>query len=224
MKTIITTLLILTLFSCTNSNEKNMSGKDTVIRSEKTVFDTATLSKTAEMLNEDKFWEIVDRSLKYRTDQEAQEKFLISEVGQLSPKEMIGFKLRTDKLLYDTYTSEMWCAAYIINGGCSDDGFEYFRCWLISEGKDVYYKAKANPDDLIAEADDNSEYHEFESFWYVAVDAFKNKTGKDLYSYIDNEKFRTNEGSYPPIKFNWEEKKPESMKKICPRLYARFSS
>jgi len=25
-------------------------------------------------------------------------------------------------------------AAYIINGGCSDDGFEYFRRWLVLQG------------------------------------------------------------------------------------------
>ena len=62
----------------------------------------------------------------------------------------------------------------------------------------------------------------FESFWYVALEAFKQKTGKDLYDYIDNDKFKTNEGGYPKIKFTWEEEKPETMKKICPKLYKKF--
>ena len=99
---------------------------------------------TSEMLNEDKFWAIIENSLRNTTNEDEQELFLINEIGKLTIKEIIGFRLRTDKLLYDTYSSEMWCAAYIVNGGCSDDGFEYFRCWLISRGKEVYYKAKEN--------------------------------------------------------------------------------
>jgi hypothetical protein len=27
---------------------------------------------------------------------------------------MIGFRLRTDKLLFDSYNPELWCAAYIV--------------------------------------------------------------------------------------------------------------
>jgi hypothetical protein len=32
---------------------------------------------------------------------------------------MIGFRLRTDKT-FDSYNPELWCAAYIVSGGCSD--------------------------------------------------------------------------------------------------------
>ena len=184
-------------------------------------FDATKLTKTAEMLDEDIFWEIVDKSLKSTVDQDGQEQFLIKEIGKLSPKEMIGFRLRTDKLLYDTYNSEMWCAGYIMNGGFSDDGFEYFRNWVISRGKETYYKAKQNPDNLIGEVAEE-DFYEFESFWYVALEAFKQKTGKDLYDYIDNDNFKTKEGSYPQIEFTWEEENPESMKKICPKLYDKL--
>ena len=35
-----------------------------------------------------------------------------------------------DRLLYEkidaAYRWSLWGAAYVINGGCSDDGFEYF--------------------------------------------------------------------------------------------------
>ncbi|MBB6566504.1 hypothetical protein HNR71_002141 [Kribbella sandramycini] len=33
-----------------------------------------------------------------------------------------------------SYNWRLWHAAYLINGGCSDDGFEYFRGWLIAQG------------------------------------------------------------------------------------------
>jgi hypothetical protein len=120
-------------------------------------------TKTAEMLDEDLYWQIVYRSLEETEDQEEQEQFLIKEIGGLTPKQMIGFRLRTDQMLYDTYNSENWCAGYIMNGGCSDDGFEYFRNWVISRGKEVYYKAKENPDSLFTEVEDGKEY-DFESF------------------------------------------------------------
>ena len=109
------------------------------------------LEKTSEMLAEDLYWEIVDQSLKNSKDQNEQEKFLIKEISKLTPKQMIGFRLRTDQLLYDTYNSEMWCASYLMNDGSSDDGFEYFRNWVISRGNEVYYQAKENPDTLISQ-------------------------------------------------------------------------
>jgi hypothetical protein len=177
--------------------------------------------KTAEMLDEDIYWQIVERSLEETEDQEEQEQFLIKEIGRLSPKQMIGFRLRTDKLLFDTYNSEMWCAGYIMNQGCSDDGFEYFRNWVISRGKDVYYNAKENPDSLITEVEEEREY-EFELFWYVALKAFEKKTGKDLYDYIDTDNFKMGEGDYKKFEFTWKEDDTESMRKICPNLFSEI--
>lgn len=187
-----------------------------------TVFDTTQLVKTSKMLDENLYWNIINKSLKNTGGFDGQEQYLINEIKNLTPEEMIGFRLRTDKLLSDTYNSEMWCAGYIMNGGCSDDGFEYFRNWVISRGKETYYKAKENPDNLIIEADKHYDFYEFESFWYVALEAFKQKTGKEPYDYIDYDNFRTREGHYQQFKFTWDENDPESMKKICPRLFEKF--
>lgn len=195
---------------------------DSVKRNSETDIEASKLLKSAEMLDEDLYWSIIDKSLKNTNKQDDQEEFLIREIGKLIPKEMVGFHLRTDKLLYDTYNSEMWCAGYIMKGGCSDDGFEYFRNWIISKGRDVYYNAKHNPDFLMSEVDKNDEMYDFEGFRYVAVEAFNRKTGKDLYDCIDNDNFRAKEGQYPQFELTWEEDNPESMKKICPQLFDRF--
>ena len=196
--------------------------KNEPIKQEKSKSADPEIEKTSEMLEETIFWKIVDNSVQNTKNQDDQEKFLVNEIEKLTPKQMIGFRLRTDKLLYDTYNSEMWCAGYIMNGGCSDDGFEYFRNWVISRGKDTYYKAKENPDSLISEYVEGEEYYEFESFWYVALNAFKKRTGKDLYDYIDYNNFKTREGNYPQFEFNWEEEKPETMKAICPKLFEKM--
>lgn len=208
----------------TNTKDQSLGDKNAAEEQAQQMvsFDSTQLVKTAEMLDEDLYWSIIDKSLKNTNNQEEQEQFLIKEIGKLTPKQMIGFRLRTDKLLYDTYNAEMWCAGYIMNGGCSDDGFEYFRNWVISRGKEAYLKAKQNPDNLITQVRQDVEYYEFESFWYVALEAFRQKTGKNLYDYIDNDHFKTKEGNYPQFRFTWKEEDPESMKKICPRLFEKF--
>jgi len=183
--------------------------------------DSSNLTKTDQMLNEDLYWQIVQDSIKKTSNQNDQEEYLISRLQKLSPTEIIGFRLRTDKLLYDTYTSDMWCAGYIMNEGCSDDGFEYFRCWVISRGKGTYYKAKENADYLINEINKELECYEFESFWHVALTAFENKTGKDLHDYIDDS-FKYTEGNYQQFEFTWKEKEPETMRAICPKLFHKM--
>ncbi len=174
------------------------------------------------MLDEDLYWQIVEESLPHVETQEEQRQMLIKRIEQLAPEEIVGFRLRTDQLLYDTYTSEMACADKILNGYCSDDNFEYFRNWVISRGKSVYYAAKENPDTLVSQVVEVWDFYEFELFWYVALDAFSNKTGQDLYDYIDEGNFHYTESKYPSIELNWDEDDPDSMKAICPQLYERI--
>lgn len=205
-------LIFSALIFAQNSNsqklELDINSKDSII-----------VSVSSEMLEEESYWILIENSLKENSTQADQELFLVSEIEKLTPKEMIGFRLRTDKLLFDSYTSDLWCAAYIMNGGCTDDGFEYFRCWLISRGKETFYKAKENPDSLIDLVKENQSIYEFEGFWYVAINAFKNETDKELYSYIDYDTFVTNDENYPLLEFNWNIEEPQTMKKICPVLF-----
>ena len=226
------TTIIFTIFLILSCNQNTQSinqmgifdklfGKKENAKKETPKTHTQEIEKTSEMLDETIFWNIVNSSAKNTKNQDEQERFLVKEIEKLTPKQMIGFRLRTDKLLYDTYNSEMWCAGYIMNGGCSDDGFEYFRNWIISRGKDTYYKAKENPDSLISEFVEGEEYYDFEGFWYVALTAFENKTGKELYDYISDD-FKTNEGNYPNFEFTWKEEEPETMKAICPRLFEKM--
>jgi hypothetical protein len=178
------------------------------------------------MMEEDRYWGLVADSLKAADgEQDDQADYLRAALTELSPVDIVGFRLRTDKLLFDTYNSEMWCAGYIMNGGCSDDAFEYFRLWVISRGRDVYETAKLDADSLAALNGDEAVegFYDFESFWYVANDAFEKKTGKNLYDHIDYEKFKTCESNYPHnIEFTWTEEDAESRRRICPKLFERF--
>ncbi|WP_020635463.1 DUF4240 domain-containing protein [Amycolatopsis alba] len=71
----------------------------------------------------------------------------------------------------------------MINGGCSDDGFDYFRGWLIVQGRDVFERVVADRDALadlpairVAAADGNE--MECEDALSIARNAHLRATGE----------------------------------------------
>lgn len=179
------------------------------------------LEKSGQMMDDQVYWQIIRDSIRESESQEEQEEYLINRLKVMNPQEIIGFHLKTGSLMVRSYLSELWCAAYINNGGCSDDGFEFFRCWLISRGQEAFYSVLEKPDRLLEFcSEDPDDYEsEFEGFGYVAVYAFERKTGKSIFSHIEDRLRDASEG-YAPINFNWEEDNPDSMKAICPALFA----
>lgn len=69
---------------------------------------------------------------------------------------------------------EIWGAGYLITGGMSDDGFHYFRSWLIGKGKQVFDIALSDPDELgqfISQSEvEDSDGLDNEGLEYVAID------------------------------------------------------
>ncbi|WP_316528190.1 DUF4240 domain-containing protein [Kitasatospora brasiliensis] len=65
-------------------------------------------------------------------------------------EEIIATEQTIWKLLADSRRAPLWGAAYLINGGCSDDGFDYFRGWLITQGRATFESVIADPDRLAA--------------------------------------------------------------------------
>ena len=92
--------------------------------------------------------------------------------------EVAEFRQKYDEMLARSYRRDLWGAAYVMLGGCSDDGFRYFRDWLISEGEAVFEAALADPDSLADVAQD--EDFELESFGYVAAEVYEQLTDAPL--------------------------------------------
>lgn len=228
MKTSFLYLFFFSMFSFMHYGQESkvkMDVKTTIVDSvevPKINLDSLGFKPSNQMIDEDKFWAIIEKSLKETNNQEDQEIYLISALEQVSPQEMLGFRLRTDKLMYDSYTSNLWCANYIISNGVADDGFDYFRCWLISRGKDAFYKVQENPEYLINLVENEPKTYDFEGFWYVAMNAFKNMTNQELNPYLDYENFKTNDENYPILEFNWNVDEPKTMEKIYPLLFQKF--
>ncbi|WP_257985173.1 DUF4240 domain-containing protein [Bacillus sp. T33-2] len=77
------------------------------------------------------FWSLIEASKEY----ESQTEWLTETLAKKEINEIVDFELILQKLLNESYQSRLWGAAYVIMGGCSDDCFDYFRGWLISQGE-----------------------------------------------------------------------------------------
>src|SRR5262249_35439876 len=100
---------------------------------------------------------------------------------KLSEDELHGFDRVFWELMDESYRADLWGAAYIIKGGCSDDGFDYFRAWLIMQGQQIYIQALKNPDSLAPRArrgQESGDEFEFEDVLSIANAVYEARTGR----------------------------------------------
>ena len=148
----------------------------------------------------------------------AQEQVALLEdrLSILPADEIIDFEHHLGRMVDLAYRWDLWGAAYIINGGCSDDGFEYFRGWLVARGKAIFDAALRDPDTLADVADD--ENAECETFLSVALPAYKRASGK---KFPDEARWvATGACRGDPQGNRWTD---EDLPKMLPRLMARFA-
>ncbi|MXQ07259.1 DUF4240 domain-containing protein [Alphaproteobacteria bacterium GH1-50] len=54
-------------------------------------------------------------------------------------------QMATDRVA-EACREDIWALAYLLMDGCSDDAFEYFRNWLVLQGRTVFTSILADPD------------------------------------------------------------------------------
>jgi hypothetical protein len=97
-------------------------------------------------MTRDGFWNLIARSgLRGRDDKQEQAKELQALLEALSANEIIAFRNHLMKVMREAYRADVWEVIYIVDGGCSNDGFHYFRSWLILQGKETFYRVLADP-------------------------------------------------------------------------------
>jgi hypothetical protein len=159
----------------------------------------------------DEFWQLVDAArLAAGASVEARISGLSEILAELSAPELQAFQNQYDLRISESYRWDLWAAAYIINGGCSDDGFRYFRDWLISEGRKVFEDSLRNPDSLANLP--HIEFAELEGFGYVAPEIFEEKAASEL------ERDFSTEGAEPAGE-PWDE---ETVDELFPQLNAKY--
>ena len=160
------------------------------------------------------FWNIVESTRAASgASHDNHVQLLAEHLSALSPDEVISFQQIFDHLTDQAYTWPLWAAAYIIGGGCSDDGFIDFRSWLISMGRDTYTRALSDPESL-ADVDlgpDGEEDAFFEEFAYVPRSVYQAKTGQPL-----------RHARTAPSKPTGEEWEEDDLASRFPRLSSRY--
>ena len=129
-------------------------------------------------MDESQFWSIIDESLKKSAGSfDAQEEALHNLLKALLIDEIDQFVKMFHKFEQDAYRWDIWAAAYLVGGGCSDDSFMDFRSWLISRGQTAYDRVIETPDNL-ADIDPGEDYF-FESFQYIPSEVYKECSGEE---------------------------------------------
>ena len=136
---------------------------------------------------------------------------LREQLAKHSAGRVLEFHRELQKQLALSYTWNMWGAAYIINGGCSDDCFEYFRAWLVMQGRRVFESAVQNPDSL-ADYPRAGPPAELEEVLSVAREVYVAMTGKEPAS----------ERHDPALRDGWDFDDASLMRKMYPKLSTRF--
>ena len=98
-------------------------------------------------MDRDDFWRHIEAARSRNPG--AYELGLRNQLEALSIADIVGFREHFDRLFDAAYRWDLWGAAYLIEGGCSDDGFTDFRYGLIALGQRTFEAALAKPDSLI---------------------------------------------------------------------------
>jgi hypothetical protein len=96
------------------------------------------------------FWRLIDETRKASGNSgHLQAKLLIEELIRLPEEDIISFHMILEAQMDRAYNRDLWSAAYIINCGCSSDGFMDFRAWLVGQGQSVFENALSDPETLV---------------------------------------------------------------------------
>ncbi len=163
-------------------------------------------------MDDTQFWSLIAQSRQGKDDCEAQTKRLKALLTKLPPEEIVEFDRHFTQRSNQAYRWDLWAVAYIINGGCSDDGFEYFRRWLVGQGQAAYEAAMTSPESVGDLVPDDVTCVECESLMYAAYEAYEQITGQEIP--LDGV-------PYPeePIGVRWND---DDLERLYPELYARF--
>jgi hypothetical protein len=106
-------------------------------------------------VDDDSFWAVVEAS-RAGLDLSDPEAAGEHRVGALKERlttfpdqELLLFQARLHEQTVRANDWRIWAAGYVAAGGMSDDAFEYFRLWLILQGRTAFERVLADPDSLV---------------------------------------------------------------------------
>ena len=137
-------------------------------------------------MDENTFWALIEKTHQQsgRWNLELQCELLVEELLQYTAEEIISFDMISREMRRKSYSAYLWHAAALIGEGCSDDGFEDFRDWLIGQGCVVFEKILNDPDSLVELIEPERRYELCSDFkgsvLYAPLEAYERKMGHQM--------------------------------------------
>ncbi|MEU5278610.1 DUF4240 domain-containing protein [Streptomyces asoensis] len=132
-------------------------------------------------MDETEFWELVDASREAAEgDPEEQADLLVERLVRLDPESVLDFSRHFESRFNRSYRWDLWGAASLLLNGAGDDTFDFFRCWLIGQGREVFEGALHNDPDALADLLDDFDEEidgDGEELGYAADEAYEQLTG-----------------------------------------------
>jgi hypothetical protein len=163
-------------------------------------------------MTDDEYWEQVEAARTAGSEPDEVAARLRSLLEQRPVEEIVAFYEAQQRQLARSYTTPLWGAAYLINGGCSDDGFDYFRGWLMAHGRSVFERALTDPDSL-ADVDVEMDEAFCEEMIGAALLAHHARTGE--YPSVPGY-------GYPQLEEGPDFDDDDEMSRRYPRLFAKY--
>jgi hypothetical protein len=169
----------------------------------------------------DDFWAVIGRATADRPASPAEvAKRAAADLATRDPEEIVAWGRHLDKVMVASGTEDLWAAAYLINGGCSDEGFDAFRGWLVAHGREAVANSVRSPDSLadvpaIRSAAESGAVFEAGEVLSIAGDAYAQATGSDMPA-EDRPATRPDSGDL------WDFDNEEEMQRRLPKLSALF--
>ncbi|MEU0290401.1 DUF4240 domain-containing protein [Streptomyces sp. NPDC005908] len=131
-------------------------------------------------MDETEFWELVDIAREdAEGDPEEQADLLVERLVLRDPEAVLDFARHFEARYHRAYRWDLWGAAWVLLDGAGDDAFDFFRCWLIGQGREVFEGALHDPDelaDLLGDFDEEID-GDGEDLGYAADEAYEQLTG-----------------------------------------------
>jgi hypothetical protein len=196
------------------------------------------------IMETDDFWHLIETARSRVAEAGTFDQALVDLLAARPKPEVLEYQECFDEHHGALHRWDVWAAAYLIGGGCSDDSFMDFRAGVIAEGRTWYERVAAHPDSLsghplvVAAASAGEDYVLFyEVVNYVAARAFERLTvdEDDFYEAWDQynwdaqpgekgEKAEKDLGAAMDMGEDFDFHDPEQMRHRLPRLAALYLS
>ncbi|WP_225840573.1 DUF4240 domain-containing protein [Streptomyces sp. NK08204] len=134
-------------------------------------------------MDNEAFWHLLGTA---KGSAESLDDAVAAQLAAMPKEEILAFEHHFTQLRHAVHRWDIWAAAYLIGGGCSDDRFSDFTAGLVALGPHWYERVNTCPDELAehpaiqaAAASGDQDVVSAEDFSFVSCRAYTQLTGDE---------------------------------------------